>query len=321
MSSSVSTGFIHRSFPLRATVMALTLVSALVLSAGPSSAAGASSRADAPHVPGMVIVESDQGFESTWAALIGVLEANPNINVIGTVDHGAAATSAGLELANNRVVFFGNPQLGTPLMQVNQAVGIDLPQKIQVFTDVGRVWVGFNDTTYLQSRHQLGDVATLDVIAGALRNLTSAATATEVDGDDGTYGVERFANKPGLFTVPSNADVDTTWARLLAAIEASPANVALMVDHQAGAASVGLDLRPTRLVVFGNPRLGTPLMQKSATAGIDLPVKILVWEAEDGQTYVSTNNERLARRHRIPAPQLETISGAVSNFVNVASGS
>lgn len=273
-----------------------------------------------PRVPGMVIVESDQDVVTTWSTLVGVLDANPNIRVIATVDHAAAAASAGLELDANRVVFFGNPRLGTPLMQVNQTVGIDLPQKIQVFEQAGRVWVGFNDTTYLQARHRLGDVGTLEVIARALRNLTSAATATDVTAADDAYGVQRFAKNSGLFTVASDADVDVTWDRLLAAIDGSPASVAFTVDHQAGAASVGLELRPTRLVVFGNPVLGTPLMQKSATAGIDLPVKILVWEDSGGQTYVTTNDERLARRHRIPAPQLETIGGAVSNFVNVAAG-
>ena len=301
-----------------------------LLAAAPASASGAAfgttlgttlGKASAPlHVPGVVYVESDRSVDDTWDTLVGALEANPNIRVVATIDHAAAAASVGLELEANRLVVFGNPRLGTPLMQVNQTVGIDLPQKIHVLEQDGRVWVGFNDATYLQARHHLGDVATLDVIAGALRNLASVATGTEVDADDTTYGVKRFAKHSGLVTVASNADVDVTWDRLLAAIEASPATVAFTVNHQAGAASVGLDLRPTRLVVFGNPKLGTPLMQKSATAGLDLPVKILVWEAADGQTYVTTNDETLARRHRIPKRQLEAIGGAVSNFVAVAAG-
>ena len=274
-----------------------------------------------PRVPGMVIVESDRDVETTWSALLAALDANPNIRTVATIDHAAAAASVGLELAPNRVVVFGNPNLGTPLMQTNQTTGIDLPQKIQVFEHRGRVWVGFNDATYLRARHDLGDQPSLDVIAGALRNLTAAATGREVASEPGrrdAAGVHRFAKRPGLVTVASDADVDTTWDRLLAAIDASPASVAFTVDHQAGAASVGRDLRPTRLVVFGNPNLGTPLMQKRPTAGIDLPLKFLVWEDADGQTFVTTNGMPLARRHRLNRSDLSTIRGAVKNFLRVA---
>ncbi|MDH3682183.1 MAG: DUF302 domain-containing protein, partial [Acidimicrobiia bacterium] len=99
------------------------------------------------------------------------------------------------------------------------------------------------------------------------------------------------------------------------------ASVAFTVDHSAAAAPVGLDLRPTRLVAFGNPNLGTPLMQERATAGVDLPIKFLVWEDEHGQTFVTTNDERLARRHRIRKTDLGPIAAAVENFLAVATTS
>ena len=70
------------------------------------------------------------------------------------------------------------------------------------------------------------------------------------------------------------------------------------VARDANAANAGLTLNPTRLVVFGNPNIGTPLMQTSATAGIDLPLKILVWEDSNGDVFVSTNETRyLEHRH------------------------
>ena len=96
----------------------------------------------------MIIVESERSFEQTWSALIDSISANPNITLVAKVDHGAAARSVGTELSPNRVAVFGNPTLGSPLMQENQVVGIDLPQKIQVFESRGRVWVGFNDASY-----------------------------------------------------------------------------------------------------------------------------------------------------------------------------
>ena len=70
------------------------------------------------------------------------------------------------------------------------------------------------------------------------------------------------------------------------------------IDHAAGAASVGMALRPTELLIFGNPKGGTPLMQDRQTAGIDLPVKALAWEDADGKTWLSYNDaDWIAARH------------------------
>ncbi|MEL7207380.1 MAG: DUF302 domain-containing protein [Actinomycetota bacterium] len=311
-----------RRRPLGRLVAAFVVVAALVaVTVTPVEASGKHRhRARAPRVAGMVIVESDQDLESSWSAVIGALEANPNIGIVAQIDHAAAAASVGLELAPNRVVVFGNPALGSPLMARNQVTGIDLPQKIHVFEQHGRVWVGFNDTTYLRARHRLGDAPTLDTIAGALRNLARVAADRDLT-EARSRGAFRFRPRPGLITLASDADVDTTWDRLLDAIEASPANVAYQVDHQAGAAGVGVDLRPTRLVVFGNPNLGTPLMQARPTAGIDLPIRFLVWEDAEGQVWVTTNDERLARRHRLRRADLDAIAGAVENFLTVATTS
>ena len=78
--------------------------------------------------------------------------------------------------------------------------------------------------------------------------------------------------------------------------------IAAEVDHQSNAQSVGLQLRPTRLIVFGNPALGTPLMQASQTIGIDLPQKMLVYEDATGQVFVAYNDPGyLAERHGVPA--------------------
>ena len=99
-----------------------------------------------------------------------------------------------------------------------------------------------------------------------------------------------------------------------------------MVDHAANADANGLDLRPTRLVVFGNPNLGTPLMQVSPSAGVDLPLKILVWEADDGTVNVTTNRTFFpVLRHRIFGDRstfdtLRAIDGAVRGFVDAATG-
>lgn len=104
----------------------------------------------------------------------------------------------------------------------------------------------------------------------------------------------------GLVAVKSAFNVDQTAQRLEQALRAKGAGVVASVDHAAAAAKIGLQLRPTRVVIFGNPRAGTPLMQCAQTMGIDLPQKALVWEDETGQTWVGYNDVSfLAKRHNL----------------------
>ena len=100
-------------------------------------------------------------------------------------------------------------------------------------------------------------------------------------------------------TKPSPHDVATTADRLEAVIAESPATLVARVDHQAAAAEADLTMDPATVLIFGNPALGTPLMQADPRAALDLPLRILVWE-EDGETnvgYLST--EALAARYEL----------------------
>jgi uncharacterized protein (DUF302 family) len=104
----------------------------------------------------------------------------------------------------------------------------------------------------------------------------------------------------GLITVQSAHDFATTLDRLTGALAAKGITVFARVDHAAGAASVGQTMRPTTLVIFGNPAAGTPLMQASQITGIDLPLKALVWQAADGAVNVTYNDPHwIAARHRL----------------------
>jgi uncharacterized protein (DUF302 family) len=93
----------------------------------------------------------------------------------------------------------------------------------------------------------------------------------------------------GLVSIPSRYSASETMERLLAALKKRDLNVFIRVDHAAGAASVGMPLRPTEVVLFGNPKGGTALMQDQQVAGIDLPLKALVWQDADGKVWLSYN--------------------------------
>lgn len=102
----------------------------------------------------------------------------------------------------------------------------------------------------------------------------------------------------GLITVKSAHSVKDTMDRLETAAKGKGLNVFLRVDHAAGAKKVGKNLRPTELLVFGNPQGGTPLMECAQTSGIDLPLKALAWQDAGGQVWLGYNDPQyLAKRH------------------------
>jgi uncharacterized protein (DUF302 family) len=106
----------------------------------------------------------------------------------------------------------------------------------------------------------------------------------------------------GLITIASPHTPKVTIDRLVKAIVDRGLIIVARVDHAGAAAKVGLDLRPTELLVFGNARAGTPLMQASQLIGIDLPLRALVWQDEAGQTWLSSVDPvSLAERHGILA--------------------
>ncbi len=104
----------------------------------------------------------------------------------------------------------------------------------------------------------------------------------------------------GLITLESIWPVKQLIDRIEVELDRLGVTVFARVDHAAGAASVGLTLRPTELIIFGKPEGGSPLMQAAQTIGIDLPLKMLAWEDESGTTRLSWNDVAyLARRHHI----------------------
>lgn len=106
----------------------------------------------------------------------------------------------------------------------------------------------------------------------------------------------------GLTSVASSFSPKETLDRLEAQIKAKGLTVFARIDHAAGAAAVGMTLRPTEVVLFGNARGGTPLMLDQQTAGIDLPLKFLVWQDEGSKTWLSYNEPTwIARRHGLGA--------------------
>ena len=125
----------------------------------------------------------------------------------------------------------------------------------------------------------------------------------------------------GLISVKSSHDVKVTADRLEDILNQKGMKVFIRINHAAGAQKVGKELRPTELIIFGNPKVGTPLMQCSQSVGIDLPQKALIWQDDKGQVWLSYNDPNyLAQRHGLSAcaEVIQKVEKALSNFAKAA---
>lgn len=135
----------------------------------------------------------------------------------------------------------------------------------------------------------------LGVVVGLV--LSASATGKPVD------------NKNGIVTIPSHHSVDETVERLKSILQSKGITLFAVIDHSGEAAKVGMKMPKTKLVIFGNPKGGTPLMLATPSVAIDLPLKILVGEDAQGKVWVSYNSPQyLKKRHGIPANLLANIA-------------
>ena len=147
----------------------------------------------------------------------------------------------------------------------------------------------------------------LPILLSLLGLLTTAAPAATVE---------------GMIVVASSHPPQETMDRLERAVEDKGMTVFARIDHAAGASKVGKTLRPTELLIFGNPQGGTPFMECAQTVGIDLPLKALVWEDASGAVWLGYNDPAfLARRHAVAdCPVVGKMSKALAGFAQAAAG-
>ena len=120
----------------------------------------------------------------------------------------------------------------------------------------------------------------------------------------------------GIIDTPSNHSVDETVERLKGILQAKGVTLFALVDHSGEAEKVGMKMRPTKLLIFGNPKAGTPVMLAAPSSAIDLPLKILIWEDGEGKVWVSYNSPTyLQERHGLPHELLQNIA-VVETLVN-----
>lgn len=289
---------------------------------GPGSASPSVAAASAvPTVAGLVV------YASTFDAATTVKKVQERLAaggmVTATVDHAAAAASIGQKLRPTTVVIGGNPKVGTPLIAAAQTSAIDLPQKYLVWqAEAGAVYLGYNAAEYIAARAELDPASpVLDGLRTGSAAVAAAATGTDHPVADGSA----TAAGPGTYLVAKTSDTTVAGAidRYTAAFVAKALKPVATVDHAAGAASIGMTLRPTETTFVGNPMVGTALLQDQQTMGIDLPVRYLAWQDQAGTVHVAHPDIRvLAARHHITGLDnvLTMIDKATITFTATAAG-
>ena len=231
----------------------------------------------------------DQGFE-----------------IIATIDHSAAATSVDLELRPTTVILATHPFFELSLIRRSQTTAIDLPFKFLVFEDEsGEIQLEINDDGFLVDRHQIRQrdrhLRLLDLF------------------------LNQFGRQDnGVLEIESNQSVEDTVKTLLSVLKDSGFRIPIPegIDFKARARRFGIRLRPTHLIVFGNPMVGSPLMQNDQSIGIDLPQKFLVFENREGRVFIAFNSPAfLTQKHNLqrdadPGRPLLSLDERLENIAN-----
>ena len=215
-------------------------------------------------------IEDAASVDEAVARITAKLEKQ-GFDVVAIINHSKNAANVGLELDPTQVIFFRSSRLEPPLLKQNQTVGIDLPFKFLVYEDTSGIQCKFNDIGYLADRHDLR------ILNLGLLLLNKAQ--------------EQFGKLDnGVITIESNQSVDETVSSLRIALVNAGFAIPLEIEFGADAVGRRTKLRQATLLVFGNPNVGTQLMQNRQEIGLDLPQKFLVFEDRKGQVHIAYND-------------------------------
>lgn len=272
------------------------------------------------YAKGTNYATAEMSVEEAYDNFRIVLEESEGISIMAELNHAVNAEDAGMELPASRVIFFGNPEAGTQLMQRSQLAGLDLPLRILFYEKDEQVVALFNSASYLERRYGLGGASILDKISSNLDGLVGKALNTEV-----VWGKSpEIRISQGIKTVKSNRNFTETYTALKEILESNEdISIVAELDHQANAADAGMELRPTRIIMFGNPSLGTPFMQSAIGTGLDLPQKMLVWEDEGGAVNISFNTPQFLQfRHGFKnlRTEMEIMGTSLNDLAVAAAG-
>ncbi|WP_291724712.1 DUF302 domain-containing protein [Bernardetia sp.] len=250
--------------------------------------------------------------DEAYSSIKSAIEKNGNLKIIAEVNHSEAAKGVEMEIPQSRLIIFGNPNVGTLLMQKNQAVALDLPMKMLVYDDNGATNVIYNNGSVLMNRYEI-NLPNIEEKINAALDKVSASDIEETKLRD----LKLESILADIQTKESTLSVDEASKKLEKLLKEKEFKLIAKVEHDKAAKDASLELRPTRLFIFGKPEVGSQLMKANSTIGLDLPMKMLIWEDENGKTQVSYfKGSFLASRHAIENVELTDKIDGVLNMLS-----
>jgi uncharacterized protein (DUF302 family)/uncharacterized membrane protein YidH (DUF202 family) len=217
------------------------------------------------------------------------------LHQIQIVEHVASAESSGLSL------WFGTALIAMGVL-VNGFAGW---HHLRLVRELDR-----GEATHVHPTAVAVGIAFFLVVVGLAMAIYLISIRTNAGlGNSKGGSMTTMSSDKGIVDVASNHSVDQTVAKLKGMLEAKEVTVFALVDHSGEAEKAGLTMRPTKLLIFGSPKAGTPLMVAAPSIAIDLPLKILVWEDGQGKVWASYNSpEYLEARHDVPKELMANIA-------------
>lgn len=260
---------------------------------------------------------SEQGMEETYQAFLDQLRQKEAISIIAEVDYQHQAGLIDREIDPMKIVFFANPEVGTQLLQINQLAGLDLPLRMLFFEHNDEAYVMYNSPEFLEARYGLEGISALQEISGSLQSMAGNVTNAELQQAE---ELDITAGE-GIITVESEQPFTETSLTIRRALVENPDwTLVAEVNHQENAEDAGMELRPTRLFIASNSFLEMGFLEDHPTAGMDLPLGILVWEDENEKVKISYNRTSyLQERHDLTGDiELAEIADTFENIALVA---
>ncbi len=230
------------------------------------------------------------------------VEADPALAPVVDIDHSRLGAEAGSVMPPAHVLIYSAPGLQSRMVAANQLVAIDLPLRVLAYEDptTGEARLIANRYAYVAARYGLDDSFAAEYEQALTAALARAPAGAVAEFESNTMP------EPGIVTFESDFAFEETERRVLEAINAQDDTVYFgTVDFAAEAASAGMTLRPTRLILFGGPGPGATAMADAPTLGLDaFCQKLLIWEDEQGQVRVSFNDLLALAERQGPGPSI-----------------
>lgn len=265
-----------------------------------------------PNTPGLAYAESESDFSTTYFGLRSKLQQS-GYQISKEIDFKSYAESYGKRSREAKLILFSNPSLEAPLLRENPIIGMEFPSRILTYENRDRfLFVAYNNTEYLSRIYDLENIGAVQNMEASLSQITSGTTGNL------TMKNDIIMVGKNEITISSRKSFNETFNALRNAIADNPEmNLIAEVDHQVNASTVGVDIRPNKLLLFTTGELEANLIDRQQLSIMDLPIRILVWEDENNRVQISyTDLYTLKNRHQIDGVnKLSEIRGMLADLI------